>query len=235
MKPFRRLLASLVVCFAVVVIAGCGGGGSDGSTQGVTRSQLAGMVLPKSALGANARGMRINRESGYLSNARAAATDMDPRMTRNSLSRGGRLFGYALVYRLGESEFEDALLSGAGLVQTGTLVDLYRDKAAASSHQRTSVNDLLALVGKPIKDGATLERASTFNVGRIADAVIGVRFAVRINRLVIYYTEVAFHRSSLLAGVFEVRADAKNVDAAVVSVANKLDQRIRRVLNARMR
>src|SRR5262249_10740323 len=183
---------------------------SYSSTQGVARSKLGEMVLPKSALGANARGMRLNRESGYLSNARAAETDMDPRMTRDSLSRGGRLFGYALVYRLGESKFEDDVLGGAGLVQTGTLVDFYRDKAAASSHQRTSVNDLLALVGKPIKDGATLERASTFRVERVADPASGVRFTVRIQGFDIYYTEVAFRRNSLLAGVFEVRADAKN-------------------------
>jgi len=179
--------------------------------------------------------MRLNRKSGYLSNARAAEEDMDPRMTKDSLSRGGRLFGYALVYRLGESEFEDDVLGGAGLVQTGTLVDLYRDKAAVLSHQRTSVNDLLALVGKPIKHGATLERASTFNVERIADAAIGARFRVRIEGLDVYYTEVAFRRNSLLAGVFEVRADAKNVDAAIVSVANTLDRRISRVLSARMR
>ena len=193
------------------------------------------MVLPKSALGANARGMKLNRKSGYLSNARAAEGDLDPRMTSDSLSRGGRLFGYARVYRLGESEFEDDVLGGAGLVQTGTQVDLYRDKAAASHHMQTSVNDLRALVGKPIKHGATLERASTFNVERIADGAIGARFAVRIEGLNVYYTEVAFRRNGLLAGVFEVRADAKNVDATIDSVAKALDKRISRVLSARMR
>jgi hypothetical protein len=54
------------------------------------------MVLPKSALGAEAAPLRVNPLSGFLTNAKDASTTFDPRITAASLTRAGRLSGYAL-------------------------------------------------------------------------------------------------------------------------------------------
>jgi hypothetical protein len=170
------------------------------------------MVLPKSALGAEAARLRVNPLSGFQTNAKAASTGLDPRITAASLTQDGRLSGYGRAYVVSLSRGENELAGGAGLVQVGTDVDLYRDNAGAAAHLTRSLDDLRALVGKPIKGGATLVRSATFRVGKIADDAGGLRFEVRITGFSIYYTSAWLRRGRLLAGVFEARADPKNVD-----------------------
>jgi hypothetical protein len=75
---------------------------------------------------------------------------------------------------------ESAVARGAGLVQIGTNVNLYRAKAAAARHMTMSVNDSRELVGKPLKEGAVLERSATFRRRRIADEAAGATFDIRI-------------------------------------------------------
>jgi hypothetical protein len=119
-------------------------------------------------------------------------------------------------------------------VQVSTSVDLYRDSAGAAGQLTKSLDDLRALVGKPIKDGATLVRSATSHVGRIADGAAGTRFEIQIDGFPIYYTGVGLRHGRLLAGVFEARADPKNVDATVISFSQTLEDRIKSVLSGRI-
>jgi hypothetical protein len=192
------------------------------------------MALPTSAFGGQAVGLTVNPLSGFLSNAKAANTGIDPRETAASLTKAGRLSGYARAYRGNVSEFESALARGAGLLQVGTGVDLYRDGAGAASQQAKNVDDLRALVGKPLKAGATVVRSASFRVGGIANGA-GGRLEVRIKRFPLYYTMVWLRDGRLLAGVFEARAGPTKVDATVISLAQMLERRIKGVLSGRIR
>ena len=193
------------------------------------------MVLPKSAFGTQAAALRINPVSGFLSNAKAANRDLDPRMTTVSLARAGRLSGYARTFRGTLSQFESAIEAGGGLLVLGSDVDLFRDDRGAEGQLRRSSNDFRALVGKRLKGGATLVRGASFSPAKIGDAATGRRFKVRIKGVSIYITQVGFRHGNLLAGVFEERADPRNLDAEMISFARALDNRITGVLSGRMR
>jgi len=227
-----RFLAAFVLC-PVVVGAGCGGGANP-STKQVTRAQLALMVLPKSALVLPAR-VRLEHPVGFYSNAQSAASGINPRVTSASLSRDGRLTGYALGYSLSKSQSQDALLRGSGQINILTEVDLYRDTTGPATKMAQGISDLRALVGKPIKDGATLDRGAAFRVRGIGDAAAGLRFEVGYEGVHIYYTEVGFRYGRLLASVVDGRADPTNVDAAVISRAQALEERINGVLSGKIR
>jgi hypothetical protein len=207
--------------------AGCGKAKSS-STQ-VTRAQLALMVLPKSALGKDAAGLRIYRPiSGYLTNAKAAHSSLDPLVTETSLSKGGRLGGYAIQLVAPQARGEQMLRSGAGLIAITTNVDLYRSAAAAAAEMRKLAKDGRALVGKPVNaPGETLERFTTFPVPQIADAA-GWKLAVLAKPFHVYFTQVEFRDGRLLALASEARADTKNVDAALIAHARALEKRIGR-------
>ena len=230
----RRLVQASALCALAAVSAACGGGGSSHPTSQVPRSELAAMVLPKSAFGGPAAALRINAVSGFLSNAKAANGDLDPRMTTVSLARAGRLSGYARTFRGTLSRFESAIEAGGGLLVLGSDVDLFRDDRGAEGQLRRSVDDLRALVGKRLKGGATLVRGATFSPAKIGDAATGERFEIRIKGISIYITQVGFRHGDLVAAVFEERADPRNLDAKMISFARVLDGRIRRVLNGRV-
>src|SRR5262249_22310799 len=226
-----RFLAALAFC-PVLVGAGCGGDANP-STKQVTRAQLAPMVLPKSALVLPAR-VEVEHPVGFYSNARAAAHRIDPRITSASLTRAGRLTGYALGYTLSRWDFEDALLGGSGQLNIVTEVALYRDQTGPATQMAQGISDLRALVGKPLKGGVTLDRGATFRPPRIGDAATGLRFEVGYEGWHIYYTEVGFRYGRLLASVVEGRADPRNVDAAVISRAHALEERIKAVLGGKI-
>jgi hypothetical protein len=231
----RRLLSACALGLLTLAGAACSGGSSSQSTKQVTRGELAAMVLPKSELGAEAAALKVNPLSGFQANATAASGNFDPRVTAASLTRAGRLSGYTRAYRASRSQGENAIRRGAGLVQIGANVALYRDSAGAAGQLTKSLDDLRTLAGKPIKLGATLVRSATFRVGRIADSAAGARFDVRINGFPVYYTMVSLRHGRLLASVYEARADSKNVDAAVISFSQTLDNRIKDVLSGRIR
>ena len=188
------------------------------------------MVLPKSALGAQAAALKRNPRSGVLSNAQTAAGQLDPRVTTVSLTRGGRLNGSALAFRASLSRTETALARGTGLLGIGSDVDVFRDSAAAAGQMARSLGDLRALTGKRLRGGALLVRGAEFRVPRIADASHGMALTARIEGFDLHVTQVAFRRGRLLAGAFEIRAGSGNANAAVDSLARRLDGRIERVL-----
>lgn len=213
----------------MVLLAGCGGGHPKARPSTDPRVQLSAMVLPKAALGPEAARFVKVGPSGLLTNERRAASDLDPLVSTASLAKAGRISGYALEFGLGHSQMSGAFSRGAGLVEIGTLVELYRDEGSVTRQMRKSLADLRQLVGKPLNLGGTLERAQTFPVRGSAGRAIGIRFTVRIAGTRVHITQVAF-RSGPFAGIaVETRADTNDVAAEVTSLAQRLDSQIQRV------
>jgi len=193
------------------------------------------MALPRSALGKDATGLRIHRPvSGFSTNAKFAAEGLDPLVTAASLSKGGRLGGYAIQFVAPEARGVRMLRSGAGLLVISTDVDLYRSAAAAAAEMRKFAKDGRALVGKRLNGGTTLERFTTFPVPEIAHSA-GWRLATVVSPFHIYFTQVEFRDGRLLALAGETRADPKNVSAAMIADARALEERIKRVLSGDIR
>src|SRR5439155_7482276 len=188
------------------------------------------MVLRKSVYGLQAAGFGKAGPSGVLSNERRAESDLDPLITPSYLTRAGRLSGYALQFGPGRSRISNALQQRNGLLEIGSLVELYRDEPSVSRELKKSVRDLRSLVGKPLNLGGTLERVRVTRVSGIGDEALRLTLVVRVSGVRIHITEVGF-RSGRLAGIVaETRADATNVDAELTSLARALDRRIGQVL-----
>ena len=196
----------------------------------VTRGQLALMVLPRSSLGGLPVKGWVERRAGFETNAESAATSLDPRLTRASLTTEGRLTGYALGYSVRRAKLEDALQRGSGPIGVATEVSLYRDTAGTAAEMTRAIRDSRTLIGKTIKGGAKLDHAATFPVAQVGDAAVGFKLRVGIDGVHVCFTQVNFRSGRLLARVVETRVDAKNVDPTVTALARELDGRINGIL-----
>lgn len=228
-------LATIALAVMALLGAGCGGSARSSATS-VTRAELALMALPKYAFGTEASGLTLYRPiSGFMTNAKGAKESSDPHVTTASLNKAGRLRGYARQYSLTFAQGKRILSKRTGLLAVTTVVDVYRSGAAAAAEISKRAEDGRALVGKPLKGGAKLERFTTFQVQPIGDGATGWRLAVRAGSTRVYLTQVDFRDGRLLASVVETRAGPENVDAAVVSDAHALDRRIKAVLGGDFR
>lgn len=200
------------------------------ATPGVTRAQLALMVLPQAQLGPGAAGLPVELPSGHTSNERAADDSFDPADTARSVTRAGRLYGYTLAY--GDPGIS-ALRSGRGPIDIGTSVDVFTDAGAARGYAAKTLRDLARVRGKNVR-GVILAGYQTFRVRGIGHQGVGVRLVLRLGQTRLYGTYVDFRLGRLLADVAITRADGANVDALAVRVARSLERRIEGVLAGRV-
>ncbi len=231
----RRRSGLLVVLALCLPVALAGVPAAAGHPRGrVTRGQLALMVLPKAALGHEARLVVYSPTSGFVTNRQAAEHDFDPGQSAAALTRQGRVVGYELDYFPGLLPAALALRRRAGLIFIVTRIDLWRDDASAARSVARLLSDLRRLRGKAV-GGFTLKTA-TFRVPRLS-AAGGVRDAVGVRdsgqgRAGMYYTHVQFRLGRLIASVEVIRADTKNTEGKAISLASALAKRIRGVLQS---
>lgn len=214
----RRVAAGAAL---VLLLTGCG------HTR-TLRDRLSDMVLAKSAFGAQAASFGRLRPFGYLSNRKRAASDFDPLVTPESLGRAGRLTGYSLQFGLSEAQMSRALRRGRGLLEIGSLVELYRDGPSVSLQLRATVLDLHTLVGKPVRLGGRLEGLNVVRVPGLGDEAVRLTLVVRVSGVRVQLTEVGFRAGRLAGVVVETRADSKNVDPEVTSLPRALERKISR-------
>ena len=110
----KKVLLGVVLVAAVLAPVGFAGGSH--------RVKLAVVPLPKSVIGPAAAAFSVAYDSGRISNAEAAAHTPDA--TKKTLTKLGRLDGYAL-------EYGNAFTGAAGITDVRTAVDRYRTAADA--------------------------------------------------------------------------------------------------------
>jgi len=222
--------ATAGVAALLLVLGGCSDGRSTASPEQRPRAPLALIVLPKSALGPDAAALGKSPPSGTVSNARRAATDLDPLVTAKSLARSGRLTGYALQFGLTDPQTSKALRRGAGLLQVGTIVDSFRSRAAAGAAMTKTIADLRRLEGQPLNLGGKLERVRLIRMRGFRDRAVGLVLTVDLGGAQVHITEVAFRADHLAAAAAVTRADPATALALTTALARRLELRVRRVL-----
>jgi hypothetical protein len=222
--------ATAGVAALLLALGGCSDGRSTAPPERPPRAVLALIVLPKVALGPAAAALGEREPSGVLSNARRAATDLDPLVTAHSLARGGRVTGYALQFGLSDALTSTALRRGTGLLQVGTIVDAFRSRHAAGAAMTKTIGDLQRLVGKRLNLGGSLERVRLFRVQGFRDRAVGLVLTVDLGGAHVYITEVAFRAERLAAAAAVTRADARDAVRLTTALARRLELRARRML-----
>ena len=154
------------------------------------------MVLPRSELGAGARGLEVAIGSGYLANAVAGSRTLDPNDTEPQLDRAGRVTGYSLGYL---DVAYASLARGAGLIAVESDVDLYRSPAAVDARLATQLRDALRFRGKRVDNGQRLLDSGTFAVTGLDTNAIGVLETIAYGAARYHATIVSFRAGSLLA------------------------------------
>jgi hypothetical protein len=213
----RSLVLTLLVAVA--------GAGAAGGATAATPAQLALMPLPKSALPPAAASLPLDRQSGVVSNA-AAAADAAGDVSAKRLARLGRVTGYSLDYA---DAGLAALVAGKGLLGIETSVDLYRDARAARAG--------LAFWRADEARFASLERSGVAIAFRpVAAPTVGDErwsyggtVTVR-GKPPIHGVVVAFRVGTLTADVTVTAADERTARAFVATLARRLEARIRGVL-----
>jgi hypothetical protein len=212
--------------FALIAVGALFGlvAGGGAAAPGYTRAQLAIMVLPKDALGADARGLEVSIGSGFTDNAAAAEDTTDPKDTGPQLGRAGRIIGYDLSY---DDLSEATFARGSGLIEIDTSVDLFKSARSADAFLTKQVRDARRFRGKSVDFGVRLVASSTFAVGKIGDRAVGLRITGLLGGKRFYGTISAFRVGPLVASVSYSAADAKPLAAPVARLSRALAQRIR--------
>jgi len=199
------------------------------ATLDVHRHQLELMPLPKAALGAAARSLPLDRDSGIQSNA-AASRSNNGNPTAAALDRAGRLTGYGLGYSDNEAR---ALAAGHGLVEVQTQADLYLNPAAARAGVALWRRARIAL-GRKGTPGARVS-TSLFPSGRPARGSFGAAVVINVRgKPPIYGFEVQFVQGPLVGSVDVFAADRGGRRALALSLARRLDARMQGVLRGRI-
>jgi hypothetical protein len=209
----KRVLLGVVV--AVAVLAG-------GSSAATPQDPLASLVVPRGELGPFAQGMQIELLSGTTTNDRAADDSFDPNDNGTTLTRLGRVSGYALMY--GDVSWT-ALRQGHGLLDVGTSLEFFRSVQQAALYELKTVQDLRRVQGRNLQ-GVVVERSRAFRVTGLGPGSLGLEIVQRVGKHRIHSTLVDFQVDRILCEAVINRADTQNVRAQVARIARRLRDRI---------
>jgi hypothetical protein len=200
---------------AAAVLAGA-------SSAATPQNPLAPLVLPRAQLGKIAQGLQIELISGTTSNPRAADDSFDPNDTAATLTRAGRLSGYALMY--GDVGWT-ALRQGRGLIDVGTSLEYFRTAQQAFLYERKTLQDLVRVRGRNLQ-GVVVERSNAFRVTGLGPASVGLEIVQRIGKRRVHSTAIDFQIDRFLCEAVINRADTQNARDQVGAIARRLHDRI---------
>jgi hypothetical protein len=209
----KAMLLGTVV--AAAVLAGV-------SSAAAPQNPLAQLAVPRGELGQVAQGLQIELLSGTTTNARAADDSFDPNDTGATLTRAGRISGYALMY--GDVGWT-ALRQGHGLLDMGTSLEIFRSIQQATLYELKTLQDLARVRGKNLQ-GVVVERSSAFRVTGLGPGSVGLEIVQRVGKRRIKSTLVDFQIERILCEAVINRADAQNVRPQAARIARRLRDRI---------
>jgi hypothetical protein len=216
-------MAIRLALLAVVAGALLGATAAQAAGPRSANGRLAAMVLPRSQLGATARGLDVKIGSGVQSNAAAAEDTLDPMDTAEQLARGGRVTGYSLEYD--ELAFE-RLRRGKGVLSIGSSVDLFTTAAAAERYIAKQLADGRKYDGRYVEAGLRLTDWRTSPVRGLGGGAVLIREALRLGDARFSGTVVVFRTGKLMGSVGVTRADARSDVAYTVRLARQLARRM---------
>ena len=213
-----------LVC-ALVVLAGCGGGGDAGDgTQDVRREDLAAMVLPQRDLGSLASGLALDQDSGRTDNRKAAEETFDRRDTGSSLARAGRVEGYRATYTRAANSRGRSQMG----VLVSTEVELFRDEEGASAYLEKQMNDLEGLRGKTV-EGARFIETEAFEGEAVGEEARGLTATFLAGETPVFLKLVAFRRDRLVGSALVLLDRERELSGELQQIARALDDRIQGV------
>jgi hypothetical protein len=212
--------AALAACLVLTAVASAAGGKSDPGPV-----ELASMLLPRPALGAGAAGLPLTQDSGAVPNGKAAA-DANGHVTAAQLTELGRITGYSLDYG-------GAPAGGSGLSEAGSAVELYGTPAEARKGVAFWRKDELDLGYLRTVGFAISQRMSTApGIGKpnfLESGIITLK-----GKAPLYSTTILFRLGRIVAGVSASASDAESAGRLALSLAHKLQARVRGVLSGKI-
>jgi hypothetical protein len=187
-------------------------------------SRLALMVLPRAAFGHAAAALPVDAESGQSTRDDEVRTADDPRVTRASIARDGRLGGYGFALA-----GVPALRTGAGLASAGTEVELFRSSRGARAYAR-----LVSAVTTHPRGNSALQallaglKVRSFRIPGLAHQAFAVRIQGRLGRVDVTESAVGIRIERTFARLNVVEAGAPKVP--VNALARALERRVARGL-----
>lgn len=224
MKP--RLGLALVIAAALSPI---GIAPAAGRHDGVRPSALALMPLPQAALSPAAATLRLDPDSGVVSNAHAG-DDASGSPSASTFTRLGRRTGYRLHYA---DPTMAALDAGHGLIDVQTGVELYRDGKTATKGLAFWRRDSRSNPGHGIS-GVSISTSAVKVPGLGTPRGFGATSTLSVTgQRPLYATEIAFRSGQLVGTVHVSGADRATVESLAVALQHKLQSQIRLVLSGK--
>lgn len=226
----RRLGFVLAVGCCAFVVGGCGVLNSGKtSVEPVEDDQLAVMVVPKDQLGAIARGLDLDDDSGPYGNKEAAEDTIDRRDTAASLRAAGRVGGYELQYS--SPRALEIWRSGGGYSDITTAVELFENPSDAAVYLDTQAHDFARFEGRTIGHDARLTNVDVTRITDIGDSAWVIRGTIRFGKIVTHGTILAFRHGRIVGAVSIGRGDTRNITGPTRIAARALDHRIAAALD----
>jgi hypothetical protein len=199
---------------------------SAGDSQGFAQAGLASMVVSAEYVGGLPR-MRVSSDSGWTDNRAEAQSTFDPDDSAQSLTKAGRLTGYALYYN---DPLRRARRSGGGVEELATWVELFSSAKAASAYLRYRTEYARGVAGRSPHAGVTFEYVTPFDPGMSAPDAVGLRESVLFGGDRVFRTRIGFRRGNVVAGVIIARADEQGGVDDALRVAGILDMQVQTAL-----
>jgi hypothetical protein len=175
-------------------------------------SRLALMPLPRQALGADAQGLTLARDSGVDSNA-GAARNAGHGVTAADLARQGRITGYTL-------DWQATGTTPHTLLGVQTIAELYRS-AGAAARGLGFWGDVTKRLARTRQNGVTISLAPF--EARVGDGSYAFVLTYRLTgRAVGYVGDVVFRTGNLLGAVFVTTTEEAPLRGRTLALAEKL-------------
>ncbi len=233
-----------IILFAAGLSAACGGteeeeAASPAAQPVETAREISGadlqqMVLRQADLGSAYASFTLDEESGFVSKDQRAEMAFNPADEKRDLDRFGYVNSYAESYSEPTLTEPNASLPAEGPISIDTEVLLFDEADQAGGYLADDLADSKGDVGAAAS-GGRVESFEEFGVVSIGDEAWGGRLVLVVSdesgeEIRFHFTGIELQRGQMVGFVVILLVDDENVADEVISLARKLDERIKAVL-----